>query len=281
MLRTAYPLASICQVLGLPRSTLYYRAQPRDGEEVRQAIEAVAQQFPTYGSRRIAAQLRRAPYRLLVNRKRAQRVMRNMGLLRRTRPRQQRTTKSQHGFRRFPNLVTDRVAHAPDEIWVSDLTYVRLGAEFIYLAISMDVFTRDIRGWLLGRTLDQALTLIALQRALVHHTPVIHHSDQGIQYAAPRYIQILQASGVQISMAAVGEPRQNGYAERVIRTIKEEEINLAEYRDFPEALAQIGQFIDDVYRTKRIHAALGYLTPAEFEVAWRREHGNLSSPLKP
>jgi putative transposase len=274
MLRIAYPLASICRVLGLPRSTLYYQAQPQNDQEVRQAIEAVAQQFPTYGSRRMAAQVRRAPYRLLVNRKRAQRVMRSMGLLRRTRPRKQRTTNSQHGFRRFPNLVADRAASEPDEIWVSDITYVRLGAEFIYLAMVMDVFTRDIRGWQLGRTLGQELTLTALQRALAHHTPVIHHSDQGIQYAAPQYIQTLQAAGIQISMAAVGEPRQNGYAERVIRTIKEEEIDLTEYRDFPDALAQIGQFIDDVYRTKRIHSALGYLTPVEFEAAWRREQDN-------
>jgi putative transposase len=274
MLRTTYPLASICRVLGFPRSTLYYQAQLRDDQEARQAIEAVARQFPTYGTRRIAAQVRRAPYRLLVNRKRAQRVMRSMGLLRPTRPRTQRTTHSRHGFRRFPNLVADRVASAPDEIWVSDVTYVRLGTEFIYLAMIMDVFTRDIRGWQLGRTLGQELTLTALQRALAHHTPVIHHSDQGIQYAAPQYIQTLQASGIQISMAAVGNPRQNGYAERVIRTIKEEEIDLTEYRDFPEALAQIEQFIDDVYRTKRIHSALGYLTPVEFEAAWRREHDN-------
>jgi putative transposase len=274
MLRTVYPLASICRVLALPRSTLYYQAQPQNDQEVRQAIEAVAQQFPTYGSRRIAAQVRRAPYRLCVNRKRARRVMRSMGLLRRTRPHKHRTTNSQHGFRRFPNLVADRAASEPDEIWVSDITYVRLGDEFIYLAVIMDVFTRDIRGWQLGRTLGQDLTLAALQRALAHHTPVIHHSDQGIQYAVPRYIQTLQAAGVQISMAAVGEPRQNGYAERVIRTIKEEEIDLTEYRDFPDALAQIGQFIDDVYRTKRIHSALGYLTPVEFEVAWRREHDN-------
>lgn len=136
----------------------------------------------------------------------------------------------------------------------------------------MDVFTRDIGGWPLGRTLGQELTLTALQRALAHRTPVMHHSDQGIQYAAPQYIQTLQAAGVQISMAAVGDPRQNGYAERVIRTIKEEEIALAEYRDFTEALTQISQFIDDVYRTKRIHSALGYLTPVEFEEAWRREH---------
>ena len=272
MLGTTYPLASVCRVLGLPRSTLYYQAQPRADQEVRQAIEAVAQQFPTYGSRRVAAQVRRTPYRLLVNRKRAQRLMRHMGLLRRTRSRKHRTTNSQHGFRRFPHLVAKRIAREPDEIWVCDLTYVRLGAEFIYLAIIMDVFTRDIRGWQLSRTLEQALTSTALQRALAHHTPVIHHSDQGIQYAAPQYIQTLQAAGIQISMAAVGEPRQNGYAERVIRTIKEEEIDLAEYRNFTEALTQIGQFIDAVYRTKRIHSALGYLTPAEFEAAWQREH---------
>ena len=158
---------------------------------------------------------------------------------------------------------------------------MRLGAEFIYRAVIMDVFTRDIRGWQLGRTLDQALTLTALQRAFAHRTPIMHHSDQGMQYAAPEYIQTLQAAGVQISMAAVGDPRQHGYAERVIRTIKEEEINLTEYHDFPDALAQIGRFIDDVYRTKRIHSALGYLTPVEFKAAWRREHGNEGSPLKP
>jgi putative transposase len=268
MLRTTYPLASICRVLGFPRRTLYYQAQPRDDQEVRQAIETVAQQFPTYGTRRIAAQVRRAPYRLLVNRKRAQRVMRGMGLLRPTRPHTQRTTHSRHGFRRFPNLVADRVPSEPDEIWVGDVTYVRLGTEFIYLAMIMDVFTRNIRGWQLGRTLGQELTLTALQRALAHRTPSIHHSDQGVQYAAPRYVQTLQAAGVQISMAAVGNPRQNGYAERLIRTIKEEEVALTEYRDFAEALAQIGPFIDDVYRTKRIHSALGYLTPVEFEEDW-------------
>jgi putative transposase len=274
MLRTAYPLASICRVLELPRSTLDSQAQPRDDRAVCQAIEAVAQQSPTYGSRRIAAQVRRAPYRLCVNRKRARRVMRSMGLVRCPRPRTPRTTHSQHGFRRFPTLIANRAASKPDEIWVSDLTDVRLGDEFIYLAVIVDVLTRDIRGWQLGRTLGQALTLTALQWALAHPTPVIHHRDQGIQYAAPPYVQTLQAAGIRISMAAVGEPRQKGYAERVIRTIKEEEVALAEYRDFAEALARIGQFSDDVYRTKRIHSALGSLTPVEFEAAWQREHDN-------
>jgi putative transposase len=265
MLRSDYPIAVICEMLDLARSTAYYQAHPVDEQPFRQAITEVAEQYPTYGTRRTAKQLGRAPYRLTVNRKRARRVMRELGLLRRIRPRQRRTTNSHHPFGRFPNLVSGQVAQAPDAIWVSDITYVRLDTGFIYLAIVMDVFTRSIRGWHLGRSLSQELTVIALQRALVAHTPVIHHSDQGIQYAAPQYVQMLRAVGVQVSMAAVGEPRQNGYAERVIRTIKEEEIDLADYRDFDDALAQIGRFIDDVYRTKRIHSALGYLTPAEFE----------------
>jgi transposase InsO family protein len=150
---------------------------------------------------------------------------------------------------------------------------VRLGREFIYLAIIMDVSTRDIRGWQLSRSLGQELTLIALQRALAQRVPQIHHSDQGIQYAAPAYVQALEDADVAMSMAAVGEPIQNGYAERVIRTIKEGEIDLSEYRDFDEALVQIGRFIDDVYRTKRILSALGYLTPAEFEAAWQARQG--------
>jgi putative transposase len=269
MLASTYPKMRVCEVLALSRSTAYYHACPPDDQPLQTAISAVAAQYPTYGTRRVAKQLGRAPYRQLVNRKRAQRIMRQLGLLRRRRRSQRRTTNSQHRFGRFPNLVVERIAQAPDEIWVCDLTYVHLGSGFIYLAIILDIFTRDIRGWQLGRTLAQELTLTALGRALAQHTPSIHHSDQGIQYAAPQYVQLLEQAGVQISMAAVGEPTQNGYAERVIRTIKEEEIELAEYRDFDDALAQIGRFIDDVYRTKRIHSALGYLTPAEFESAWR------------
>ncbi len=202
--------------------------------------------------------------------------MGELGLKRRPKRRICRTTNSQHAFTRYPNLVTKRMATAPDEIWVSDITYIRLHREFIYLAVVMDVFTRDIRGWHVSRSLGQELTLVALQRALAHHSPQIHHSDQGIQYAAPAYIQALQRAGVAISMAAVGEPRENGFAERLIRTIKEEEVALAEYEDFADAHAQIGRFIDDVYRTKRIHSALGYLTPTEFEAAWVREHRNPS-----
>ncbi len=130
-------------------------------------------------------------------------------------------------------------------------------------------FTRSIRGWHLGRNLDQGLTLAALERALVRATPKIHHSDQGVQYAASVYVQRLQKLGVRLSMAAIGEPRENGYAERLMRTIKEEEVDLSDYQDFAEARQQVGHFIDAVYNVKRIHSALGYLTPQEFEAQWQ------------
>ncbi len=272
MLGTDYPITMVCQVLGLPRSSHYYRPAVADDGEIRHALEDVAQQFPTYGSRRLTAQVRRAPYRLVVNRKRVRRLMGELGLKRRPKPRHCRTTNSQHAFARYPNLVAELTVRAPDEVWVSDITYIRLHREFIYLAVVMDVFTRIIRGWNLSRTLGQELTLVALERALRQSVPQIHHSDQGIQYAAPAYIQSLQQVGVAISMAAVGQARENGYAERLIRTIKEEEVALADYQDFADALTQIGRFIDDGYRTKRIHSARGYLTPAEFEAAWLQEH---------
>jgi transposase InsO family protein len=282
MLGAAYPISVVCQVLDLPRSTHYYQPGVADEGALKQALEDVAEVFPTYGSRRLMQQVRRAPHRLVIGRRRTRRLMGELGLKRRPKRRICHTTNSQHAFARYPNLVVGLSARAPDEIWVSDITYIRLHTEFIYLAVVMDVFTRDIRGWHLSRSLGQDLTLVALQQALAHHVPQIHHSDQGIQYAAPAYIQVLRQAGVVISMAAVGEPRENGFAERLIRTIKEEEVDLSEYRDFADAHAQIGRFIDDVYRTKRIHSALGYLTPAEFEVAWREEQRHASGDtLKP
>ena len=159
----------------------------------------------------------------------------------------------------------------PDQVWVSDITYIRLRYEFVYLAVIMDVFSRSLRGWHLGRSLDQSLTLIALDRALAEHRPEIHHSDQGIQYAATAYIEMLRAVGAEISMAESGQAWQNGYAERLIRTIKEEEVDLSEYEDYNDAVFQLGRFLNDVYQHKRIHSSLGYLTPAEFEERWRRE----------
>ena len=159
----------------------------------------------------------------------------------------------------------------PDQVWVADISYIRLAYEFVFLAILMDVFTRSIRGWHLGRQLDQSLTRTALERALQSGSPVIHHSDQGVQYAATAYVSRLERAGAQISMAEVGAAWQNGYAERLIRTIKEEEVDLSEYLNYQDAYHQIGHFLEHVYMRKRIHSSLGYLTPVEFESNWTVE----------
>ncbi len=159
-----------------------------------------------------------------------------------------------------------------------DSTYIRLGQGFVYLPLIMDVFSRAIRGWNLSRILDAGLTLIALRDALTLCIPQMHHSDQGIHYAAKEYVDLLNHYHVQISMAARGKPEENGYAERLMRTIKEEEVDLSEYNDFADARRQIGRFIEDVYMTKRIHSALGYLTPTEYEAAWRGQITPEESP---
>jgi transposase InsO family protein len=264
-----YGVEVVCELVDLPRSSYYYHSHKRDESELVMAIEQVAGQYPTYGTRRIHQQLRRSPYGYRIGRMRTRRIMRQKGLLRPVRRRKAGTTNSRHAFRRYSNLVAGLTIDYPDQVWVSDITYIRLGQGYVYLAIVMDVFTRAIRGWNLSRLLDTSLTLVALQHGLSVATPAIHHSDQGIQYAAPAYVQVLEQCGIQISMASVGKPEENGYAERLMRTIKEEEVELSEYRDFAEAYHQIGRFIEDVYLHKRIHSALGYLTPVEFELAWR------------
>jgi transposase InsO family protein len=266
-----YPVSVVCTVIGVPRSTFYYHpaAPAADDPLLRTALERLAAAWPTYGYRRLTAQLRRE--RLVVNSKRVRRLMAELGLLGHPSVRAIRTTNSNHPFPRYPNLVQGRVATRPDEIGVADITYVRVHNEFIYLAVLMDVFTRSIRGWELGRTLEGSLTLTAVQRALARGRPRIHHSDQGVQYAARSYVAQLEAAGAQISMATVGEPTENGYAERLMRTIKEECVSLTEFRDFADAQAQLGRFLNQVYQQKRIHSALGYLTPAEFESQWRAE----------
>ncbi len=263
-----YPVSAACELLELSPSTYYYRPVQSDESELEAAIEEIAGQFPIYGTRRVTNQLRRPPNRLRVNRKRVRRIMAEKELLRPVKRRKRRTTDSQHPYPRYLNLVKELEITHPDQVWVSDITYIRLNQDYLYLAIIMDVFTRSIRGWCLSRTLDQELTLIALRAALETQSPEIHHSDQGVQYAAYAYSDLLKVHGIQISMAAVGKAEENGYAERFMRTIKEEEVDLSEYLDFGDAHQQIGYFIEDVYNTKRIHSSLGYLTPVEYEYAW-------------
>jgi len=273
MLAGDYPISVICEVVGLPRSSYYYRAVEGNETSLKTAIEKAAANWPTYGSRRLAEQVKRdAPELKPLGRKRVRRVMREMRLTLRRKKQRKQTTDSKHSFPRYPNLVKELEVTHPNQVWVCDITYIKLGnVEFVYLAIVMDVFTRALRGWALSHGLGAELTLAALHRALIEGRPGIHHSDQGVQYAATAYVEVLKDGGIHISMAEVGHAEQNGYAERVIRTIKEEEVHLTEYRDFEDALAQVGHFIDDVYQTKRIHSSLGYLTPAEFEAQWQKK----------
>jgi putative transposase len=256
----------LCAVLELPRSTLYYQAQPAADLALRSALEEVALEFPRYGYRRMTAELQRRGW--AVNHKRVLRLMREEHLLVQVR-RFCRTTFSQHPYGRYPNLIKHLVIERPDQVWCADITYIRLRHEFIYLAVVLDIFTRSVRGWELARQLSQELPKAALVRALRSATPGIHHSDQGVQYAADGYTQVLHTAGVQISMSAQGQPTENAYAERFMRTLKEEEVYLHEYQDFADARAHVGHFLNDVYMHKRVHSALGYLPPAEFEALWR------------
>jgi transposase InsO family protein len=277
-LAPAYPVRLLCELWDYPRSTFYYQPKPMAEADLCAALQRLAATWPTHGSRWFAQALRREGW--VVNRKRIRRLMRVLGLQRKNKRQTVWTTHSRHGWRRYPNLVQNLAITHPDQLWVADLTYVRLRGEFVYLAIVLDVFTRNIRGWHLSRSLDTRLSQVALDRALLQHRPEIHHSDQGLHYAIPSYVARLEQVGAQISMAEVGAAWQNGYAERMIRTIKEEEIGLSDYGDFQEAYDQIGRFIDEVYARKRLHSSLGYLTPMEFERHWRgtNQKGPLTTP---
>ena len=277
--RPAWSVSTLCRLLNVPRSSYYFESDRTQETDLRKAISDVAGTWPRYGSERITAQLRREGVVFEskpVGERRVRRVMHELGLAAKPHPKKIRTTDSSHSLPRYRNLVKDlpAITH-PDHVWVSDITYIALGSGFVYLAVLMDVHTRSIRGWCLSRRIDGALTLTALRKALASHgAPDIHHSDQGGQYAAADYIAELTDRSVCVSMAAVGCPEENGYAERLMRTIKEEHVSLTEYRDFADALQQIGRFLEEVYQKKRIHSCLGYLTPTEFEAACRPHAGN-------
>lgn len=275
------PVEHACALLGLNRGSHYRRrrraAAPSAASKqarvrsskLRAAVERTVLEFPGYGYRRVTKHLQREGWR--VNRKRILRVMRAESLLCQIKRRWTKTTDSGHGWRTYPNHLPERGWRrltGMDEAWVADLTYIRLGSEFIYLATVMDAYSRRVVGWCLGRTLEAELTVTALERALATRQPRpgwIHHSDRGVQYACSAYVERLEAAGAQISMAAKGSPLENAQAERLFRTLKEEEVYLQEYSTFEEAGASIGRFIEDVYNRKRLHSSLGYRPPCEFE----------------
>jgi putative transposase len=223
-------------------------------------------EFPGYGYRRVTAALRREGW--AVNHKRVLRIMRQESLLCQLKRRFVPTTDSAHAFGRYPNLIKDIDIDELDQVWISDITYIRLPTSFCYLAAILDAYSRKCVGWHLSRWIDTSLTLRALEMALAARRPapgLIHHSDQGVQYASSEYVFRLEEAGARISMAAVGNPYENAQVESFFRTLKLEEVYIKEYRTFEEAQENMGRFIEEVYNNKRLHSSLGYLPPVEFE----------------
>ena len=256
-------MREICEVLGFTRSNFYYQPKIDTSEDVLRAeIEKLAAAYPTYGYRRITHLLVKAGYP--VGYRRVARLMKSENLSVAIK-RACQTTHSTDGLRPWINHLKTLEVCRCDQVWVGDITYVRLKGHFIYLALLMDVFTRMIRGWKLSQQLTQSLTLNPLREALRQSVPEIHHSDQGVQYLSNAYLSTLRCHGIKVSVAPRGCPWENGYAERLIRTLKEEEVHLNDYQDIHEARDRISHFITQVYHQKRPHSALGYLTPLEFQ----------------
>lgn len=259
----------ICEVLSLSRATLYRRSGAEaldDDTELRDEIQRIALDMPSYGYRRIAKALARQGHQ--VNHKRVLRLMREDNLLCLRKMKYISTTDSGHGLPVYSNLAADMALSGINQLWVADITYIRLSREFVYLAVVLDAFSRRCIGWNLGRRLDDGLTLRALLPALESRqvgTGLVHHSDRGMQYASGEYTDLLKESGIAISMSRSGNPYDNAKAESFMKTLKYEEVYLGEYDSFEDAREQIEHFIEDVYNIKRLHSAVGYLPPVEFE----------------
>jgi len=266
-LKDEYPVRQLCAVLGCPASSYYYQAQAAPDADLIAAIEDELMHRPFYGYRRLLRQLQRAGWP--VGETRVRRLLKQMGHTAQIGRVRVRTTDSSQPHWRYPNVLKKTVVKHPDHVWVADITYLRLGHRFIYLAVILDVYTRAVRGWALSRTIDEDLTLAALDMALQNaaRPPTIFHSDQGAQYTAFRHTERLHFVGAQISMSDTGQPTQNGLAERFMGILKQEHVDYTEYDDFDDAFRQLRHWLEVEYTTQRIHSALDYLTPAEFEAA--------------
>jgi putative transposase len=263
-------VTALCAMTGLNRAGFYRSRLPRQGipgeMELRDEMQKIALASPSYGYRRVTAELQRRNFD--VNHKRVLRLMREDNLLCVRRRAFVLTTDSRHALPVYPNLARDIEPTGVNQLWVADITYIRLREEFVYLSVVLDVYSRRVIGWALGKTLAGELTLSALRMALASRRPsagLVHHSDRGVQYASHDYTALLQDHEVIISMSRKGNPYDNAACESFMKTLKYDEVHRNEYRDFDDALASISQFLEVVYNQQRLHSALGYRPPAEFE----------------
>lgn len=273
-------------MIGLARSSYYYQQRQSPSklsdQDLRNRIDEIHGEFPAYGYRRIVLELQREG--VVVNGKRVRRVMKLYGL----HPVCWKnfivaTTDSRHDLPVFPNLTKDLVVDRLNHVWVADITYIRLRAGFVYLAAILDRCSRRVIGWALSKRLDRQLCLTALRMALSQRGAVegcIHHSDRGVQYASRDYVALLQAHQLRISMSASGNPYDNAHMEAFFKTLKYEEVHLWNYETFQDVVDRVPYFLEQVYNQKRLHSALGYQPPAEFEAALIPSTGAGTSVLK-
>jgi putative transposase len=234
--------------------------------DLRDAIQRIALEWPSYGRPRITAELRRHGWK--VNPKRVYRILREDNLLCIRKRKFMVTTDSNHGRKIYPNLARTMVLTGMDQLWVADITYIRLREEFVFLAVILDAYSRRVIGWALDRTLEDSLTLAALRMALARRivqSGLVHHSDRGSQYASGGYTDLLKENRIGVSMSRKGNPWDNAACESFMKTLKYEEVLRNEYRDLAEARVSIRDFLEKIYNQKRLHSALGYLPPVEFE----------------
>jgi transposase InsO family protein len=264
-------VARMVDLAALSRAGFYrFRHRPDTAEDkdmdLRDAMQRLALEWPSYGRPRLTAALRREGW--TVNPKRVQRLMREDNLLCLRKRKFVVTTDSRHGLRVYPNLAAEMTLTAVNQLWRADITYIRLQEEFVYLAVVIDAYSRKVIGWALDRHMEDDLTLAALRMAIGERgaaAGLVHHSDRGSQYASHDYTDLLKLNGIAISMSRSGNPYDNAQCESFMKTLKYEEVLRQEYRDLGEARASIREFIEQVYNQKRLHSALGYLPPAEFE----------------
>ncbi len=275
-----------CELLNLQRSSAYYKlnnSKEKDKEtedlKIREEIEKIQLDFPYYGYRMATAELKRRGEK--INKKKVQRIMKKYGLMSQIKKLFKSFTKSKHKLPKYPNLIKNIMITMPSQVWGADITYIRLKKEFIYLAAIIDFFSRTIKGWAISKKLDHSLTIKALDRALRNNpAPVIHHSDQGVQYCALEYTDKLKQNNIQISMSDKGNPYQNNITESFFKTLKYNEVYLNEYETFEEAKANIKNFIEIVYQKKRLHSSLNYLPPEEFEQKFIQKRMISEIPIK-